>query len=134
MGLTDLIAPILNIVDRIIPDPAQKAAAQLELLKLQQNGELANLTAEIQLATAQTDINKVEAGSASLLVSGARPAFMWVGVVGAAYQWILSPFMATLWGFPVIHVDPDVLWFMGSLLGLHVGARTVEKIQGVATK
>jgi hypothetical protein len=142
MGLVDFIAPILNIVDRIIPDPAQKAAAQLEVLKLQQSGELAQLTADVQLATAQTDINKVEAASPSLLVSGPRPALMWVGVLGIAYQWILVPigtFAYTLYtshGLPVPppEMSTDVMWLVGSLMGLHVGARSVEKIKGVAAQ
>jgi hypothetical protein len=142
MGLVDFIAPILNIVDRIIPDPAQKAAAQLEVLKLQQSGELAQLTADVQLATAQTDINKVEAASPSLLVSGPRPALMWVGVLGIAYQWILVPigtFAYTLFTGHVLPVEPptmptDVMWLVGSLMGLHVGARSVEKIKGVAAQ
>jgi hypothetical protein len=30
----------MKILDKVIPDPAQKAAAQLQLLQLQQNGEV----------------------------------------------------------------------------------------------
>jgi hypothetical protein len=30
----------MKILDKVIPDPAQKAAAQLQLLQLQQNGDL----------------------------------------------------------------------------------------------
>jgi hypothetical protein len=38
-----------GIINRIFPDPAQAAAAQLELLKMQQNGDLAQLAAETDL-------------------------------------------------------------------------------------
>ena len=60
-----------TLISRIFPDPAQADAAKLELLKLQQSGDLAQMTA-------QTDINKVEAANTSLFVSGWRPAIGWV--------------------------------------------------------
>jgi len=40
-----------TLITRIFPDPAQAANAKLELLKLQQSGDLAQMTA-------QTDIKK----------------------------------------------------------------------------
>ena len=52
-----------KVLDRVLPDPAQQAAAKLELLKLQQSGELAQITG-------QMDINKIEAASSSIFVSG----------------------------------------------------------------
>ena len=54
-----------KVLDRVLPDPAQQAAAKLELLKLQQSGELAQLTG-------QTDTNKLEAASSSVFVSVSR--------------------------------------------------------------
>ena len=44
-----LIGPVLQIVDKIIPDPEAKAKAQLELLKLQQAGEFKQLDADLQI-------------------------------------------------------------------------------------
>ena len=56
-----LIGPILEIgkgiINRLFPDPAQAAAAQLELLKMQQNGDLAQLAAETDLAKLQIQVN-----------------------------------------------------------------------------
>ena len=66
-----------TLITRIFPDPAQAANAKLELLKLQQSGDLAQMTA-------QTDINKVEAGSTSMFVSGWRPAIGWVCALALA--------------------------------------------------
>ena len=62
MGVLDLLGgpltPIIELVgkvlDRVIPDPAQAAQAKLQLIQLQESGELAAMTA-------QTDTNKVEA-------------------------------------------------------------------------
>ena len=54
--MTPLIGGLLDaglkVLDRVLPDPAQKAAAQLELLKLQQSGEFRQLEADLQLALA----------------------------------------------------------------------------------
>ena len=72
----------LKILDKVIPDPQAKAAAQLELLKLQQAGEFKQLEADMQLALAQTQINQVEAASPDPFRAGWRPAAGWVYVAG----------------------------------------------------
>ena len=71
----------LKILDKVLPDPQAKAAAQLELLKLQQAGEFKALEADLQLALAQTKINEIEAGSPDLFRGGWRPAAAGVGQV-----------------------------------------------------
>lgn len=38
-----------KVLDRVLPDPAQQAAAKLELLKLQESGELAKMANETKL-------------------------------------------------------------------------------------
>jgi len=45
IGLDALIGIGGKLIDRLIPDPAQKAEAQLKLAELAQNGELAELAA-----------------------------------------------------------------------------------------
>jgi hypothetical protein len=132
----DPISALLNIgntlINKLFPDPVQAAQAQLELLKLQQNGDLATMVA-------QTDINKVEAASSSMFVAGWRPFVGWVGGFGLAYAAILEPILrliATLNGytgeFPVIDTTITMQILFG-LLGL--GAmRSYDKMKGVATK
>lgn len=123
-----------KVIDRIFPDPAQKAAAQLELLRLAQTGELAQLTADTELAQAQIALNSVEAQSDSLFKSGWRPAAGWVCVFALAYQMIFRPlfgWLATsLFGWaepPSLEVD-TLLTLLFGMLGL--GAyRTFEKVK-----
>src|ERR1700744_361680 len=111
-------------------------------MKMTMDQSLAEMANDTALIKMQTDINLEEAKSPSLLVSGARPALMWVGVLGVAYQWILVPLGSFLYTtytghpLPVVppKMDPDLIWMLGSLMGLHVGARTVEKIKGVAAQ
>jgi len=55
-----------KVIDRLWPDPTQAANAKLELFKLQQSGELAQIAGQLE-------INKVEAANPSVFVSGWRP-------------------------------------------------------------
>jgi hypothetical protein len=124
MLLDSLLELSTKIIDRVIPDPAQKAQAQLELLKLQQTGELAAMSA-------QTDINKVEAANANLFVSGWRPFIGWISGLALTYQYLFRPFLTAF--LPEYHFPglDDNLWqLMMGMLGL--GAyRSFEKYQGV---
>lgn len=126
----------LRILDKVIPDPAAKAQAQLELLKLQQAGEFKALEADLQLALAQTEVNKVEAASADPFKSGWRPAAGWVCVLGLLYQFLLQPLLA--WGSTMQgYAAPPVLQ-LGDLYGLLFGMlglgayRSVERVKGKA--
>jgi hypothetical protein len=121
-----------KVLDRILPDPAQQAAAKLELLKLQQNGELAQITG-------QMDINKVEAASSSLFVSGWRPAIGWICGAGFAVQFVIGPLAewgSSLAGHPVQFPQMDTGTMMPLLLGMLGlgGLRTAEKLADKAAK
>lgn len=130
----DPISAILDIgskvIDRLWPDPTQAAAAKLELFKLQQSGELAQMTGQLE-------INKVEAASGSVFVSGWRPFIGWVCGAGCAWNWIglpVSVFMMTALGHPINVHPADLSEMMPLLLGmLGIGTlRTVEKLNRVA--
>lgn len=124
-----------KIVDRFFPDPAAAQAAKLELLKMQQNGELAALAAATDLAKAQIGVNQEEAKSASLLISGWRPSVGWVCVAALAYQYLVAPIAPWLLNAFAVHVPPlpgldDNLWqLLFGMLGLG-GLRTYEKVKG----
>lgn len=126
-----------KIIDKIWPDPAQKAQAQLELFKLQQSGELAQLTAETDLAKAQATVNAAEAANQNLFVSGWRPFIGWTCGSGLAYQFIFSPLLtwgAALYGHPVVAPTLDMGTLITLLMGmLGLGAmRTTEKLKDKA--
>ena len=121
-----------KVLDRVLPDPAQQAAAKLELLKLQQNGELAQITG-------QMEINKVEAASSSIFVSGWRPSIGWVCGAGFAVQFVIGPLAewgAALAGHPVKFPQMDTGTMMPLLLGMLGlgGLRTAEKLADKAAK
>ena len=121
-----------KLVDKLIPDPKQKAEALLKLKELEQSGDLA-------VIAGQVEINKIEAASGLTFISGWRPAVGWVCAVALAFQLVASPILSwvsTLAGHPVV---PPVLnvelltTLLVGMLGLG-GMRTVEKLQGVASK
>ena len=118
-----------TLINKIFPDSAQADAAKLELLKLQQSGELATMTA-------QTDINKEEAKSTSLFVSGWRPFVGWVSGSAFALHFLLLPIsnfilVANNHKEVVLAFDMQtLLTVLMGLLGLG-GMRTYEKVQGV---
>lgn len=118
-----------KIIDRLFPDPAQKAQAELELLKLTQSGDL-------QTTLAQLEINAREAQHPSIFVAGWRPFVGWGCGVGLLYATVGHNLLAWLaqaqgWPAPPV-VDSDLLIYtLGGLLGIG-GLRTLEKVKGVA--
>lgn len=119
-----------KVIDKLFPDPAQRDAAKLELLKLQQSGELAEMTA-------QTNINAIEAASSSLFVSGWRPAIGWICGMGCAWNWVglpIAKLVIGLCGITMTLQMADVSEMMPLLLGMLGigGMRTYEKVKGVA--
>lgn len=127
-----LIEAALKVFDRVLPDPAQKAAAQLELLKLKQAGEFKQLDADLQMALAQVEVNKLEAASSDPFKSGWRPFIGWTCGAGFATQFVVGPWgtwIAALNGSNVPFPQMDMSQMMPLLLGmLGLGAyRTYEK-------
>lgn len=115
-----------KLIDHFFPDAAQADAAKLKLLELQQSGELAQLTGQLE-------INKIEAATTNLFVSGWRPYIGWMCGTALGYQFLFYP-IAVAYLPRIVQLD------MGTLLTLLVGMlgmsgmRTAEKLQGVAAK
>ena len=139
--LFGLIDKVIGTVANFI-DPTKKAEAELALLKLQQENEFKEIDTSLAFAKQQNDINLEQAKNPSILVSGPRPALMWVGVVGLAYQWIFVPaftfgyIMYTGHSLPAAlpEMNSDMLVMMASLMGLQIGFRSWEKAKGVAAQ
>lgn len=127
-----------KLIDRLWPDPAQRDAAKLELLKMQQSGELAALAAETDIAKGQLAVNAAEAASGNAYASSWRPTVGYVCVAGLGYTFLLQPllpWLAALLGATVPPLPPlDTSVLMTLLLGMLGigGMRTAEKVKGVA--
>jgi len=121
-----------KLIDRLWPDPAQADAAKMELYKLHQSGELAGIAGQLE-------IDKVEAGSVSLFVSGWRPAIGWVCGAACCWNWVGLPvakLALTLVGVSVVVMPAELGEMLPVLLGMLGlgGLRTAEKINGVAAR
>lgn len=125
-----------KLIEKIWPNPADQSRELRLLEELAQKGELAELTAKVKLLTGQLDINKIEAASRSLFVSGWRPFVGWVCGFGLAYASIIEPIMRFIakvndyaGTFPVIDTSITMQVLLG-MLGLGM-MRTREKEKGV---
>jgi hypothetical protein len=132
-----LIPAVTSILDKVVPDPQQKAEAQLKMLEMAQKGELAVLDADLKLALGQMEVNKVEA-STDLFRGGWRPAVGWTCVAGLAYNFVVQPllpwFVQVFGGTvpPLPSIDNETLLvLLTGMLGLG-GLRTFERIKGKA--
>lgn len=127
MGTPDLIGSLLNlggkVLDRVIPDPAARAEANLKLLTLAQNGELAHLAAETEITKAAADIIKTEAASENFITSSWRPILMLVFGALIVARWLG-------WSAPNLSHDEVLkLWDIVQLgLGGYVIGRSAEKV------
>jgi hypothetical protein len=112
-----------KLIDRLWPDPAQRDAAKLKLMELQQSGALAQLAAETELQKAAADIVKTEAASSNFLTASWRPITMLVFVVLITARWFG-------WAAPNLQEQEYLkLWDIVQLgLGGYVIGRSVEKV------
>lgn len=129
------LSGLLAIINKIIPDPAQKAAAQLEVLRLAQAGNFRELDAIVELGKQQTAINAVEAQQGTFR-GGWRPFVGWVCGAGLAYQFLARPLLP--WALQSAGVDvqampsldtKEIMPLVLGMLGLG-GLRTIERIKG----
>lgn len=132
----DVFAPIIEKALSFIPDPAKKAQAQLDLQKELNANSQRIMDALLGADAKQLEVNKVEAASPSLFVSGWRPTIGWICGFGLAWQYVLAPianwlvevghFSTTI---PKIQAD-GLMELLFGMLGL-AGMRTYEKIKDV---
>ena len=129
-----VVGVIGKVLDKIIPDPAQKAQAALELQALVQSGELKELEISMSAILA-------EAQSADKWTSRARPGFLYViylMLLAALPMGVLSAFKpqiaaAVATGLQAwLAAIPDSLYalFGAGYLG-YTGSRSWEKKKGL---
>ena len=133
MSLLALIPLIGDVLDKVLPDAQASANAKVELMRIAQAGELAQLNADTSLALGQIETNKAEAASGK---AGAlwRPGAGWVCVAGMGYTFLAQPLLAWLsaiqgWPVPPIINTDTLLFLVTGMLGLG-GYRSIERIKG----
>jgi hypothetical protein len=133
----DLLPALSKLLDKIIPDPAAREQAKLELLRFERANDLEELRLILSADQSQNDINKTEAAHGDLFVAGWRPFIGWVCGVAFAYHFIIQPVVAFILmntgndtKLPEFDINALFTVLMG-MLGLG-GLRTFEKIRNVS--
>lgn len=125
-GIDDAVAAGLKILDKFIPDPAEKAKAEAELR-----------SSLLSWDRGQLQVNAVEAAHRSIFIAGWRPFLGWVFGIAFAFQLVLYPIAA--WAASMFFyvalpeppkLDPIMREIIVGMLGIG-GLRTYEKIKGV---
>lgn len=135
-GGGDAVKAIGETMDKLFTSDDERMERDNEMAKAKMLHDVEMAKIEAQLLTNQTEINKVEAASERIFVSGWRPFVGWVGGFSFAYVAIVEPilrFIAVQCGydgdFPKIDTEITIQILFG-LLGLGL-FRTIEKAKGV---
>jgi len=131
--LQALIAPVSELLGKVIPDVNERAKLAHEIATMSER-----MAHEQNLMQAQANVESAK--SSSLFVAGARPAIMWICALGLFMNFFIVPLLE--WGTPIFMPDMplpkfeqlqsgELMTLTLSLLGLG-GMRSWEKQQGVA--
>jgi uncharacterized membrane protein (DUF106 family) len=119
-----------KLIDKFFPDPEQKAKAQLELLQMQQNGELAQINADIAEQQELTKRQQADMASDSWLSKNIRPMTLIAILTGYFIFAMMSAF-----GIDTNTKYVELLGQWGMLImSFYFGGRTLEKIIDMQTK
>ena len=122
--LTAILDIGTKLIDKLIPDPEAKAKAQLELVKLQQEGELAKMQADIAEAQEITKRWEADMSSDSWLSKNIRPMAL-IAIFGAYFLFA----MMSAFGYDANQNYVQLLGQWGQIVFLaYFGGRTAEKI------
>ena len=121
-----------KLIDKLFPDPEQKAKAQLELMRLQQAGELDGVKTQLSAIIA-------EAQTADPWTSRARPSFLYV--VYVLLLWSIPMGVLTIFNPEAAHnftigfkawmnaIPEPVLALFGTVMTGYVLGRSWEKVK-----
>ena len=114
----------MKLLDKFFPDPEQKAKAQLELLQMQQTGELKQLEADVAEQQELTKRQANDMASDSWLSKNIRPMTLIAILVGYFVFAMMSAFN--------IDTNSKYVELLGQwgmlIMSFYFGGRTLEKI------
>lgn len=129
-GIDDIVGVGMKLVDKLIPDPAAKAQAQLDLQKLAQEGKLADIQADIKESEELTKRLQADMASDSWLSKNIRPLTLIAILTGYFTFAMLSAFN--------IETNKSYVELLGQwgmlIMSFYFGGRTLEKIIDMKAK
>jgi hypothetical protein len=119
-----------KILDKVFPDPAQAEQAKLKLLEMQQNGELAQLQADMNEQNNVSERWKADLASDSWLSKNIRPMSLIAIFTGYFLFAMMSAF-----GYEANEAYVTLLGNWGMLVfGAYFGSRSLEKVAQIKYK
>ena len=120
----------MKVLDKVIPDPEARARAQVELLKVQQEGRLAELQADNIEAQELTKRAQADMGSDSWLSKNIRP----LSLIVVFFAYFLFAMMSA-YGHNANETYVSLLGQWGMLIfSFYFGSRGMEKIADIWSK
>jgi uncharacterized membrane protein (DUF106 family) len=120
----DILGVGMKVLDKFFPDPEQKAKAQLELMQMQQNGELAKMQADMQEQGELTKRQENDMRSDSWLSKNIRPMTLIAILIGYFIFAMMSAFD--------LDTNEKYVELLGTwgmvIMSFYFGGRTLEKI------
>ncbi len=133
--MIELLLPFAGkLLDKFFPDPAQKAEAQVKLLELAQNGELAKMANEAELYKTEQDNltarTQADMNSDSWLSKNIRPMTL-IAILAGYFTFA----MMSAYGINTNQAYVELLGQWGMLImSFYFGGRTLEKIIDMKNK
>jgi len=119
-----------KILDKVFPDPAQAEQAKLKLLEMQQNGELAQINADIAEQQELTKRQQADMASDSWLSKNIRP----LSLIALFSAYIMFALMSAA-GIDTNEQYTMLLGQWGQLaFGFYFGSRGLEKLAEIRAK
>ena len=120
----------MKLVDKFFPDPEQKAKAQLELLKMQQEGDFKKMEADIVEQQELTKRQEADMLSDSWLSKNIRPMTLIAILTG---YFVFA--MMSAYGMNAHQAYVELLGQWGMLImSFYFGGRTLEKIMDMKSR
>ena len=128
--IMDILGIGMKVLDKFFPDPEQKAKAQLELMQMQQNGELAKMQADMQEQGELTKRQENDMTSDSWLSKNIRPMTLIAILTGYFIFAMMSAFD--------LDTNEKYVELLGTwgmvIMSFYFGGRTMEKIIDMKSK
>lgn len=128
--IMDILGIGMKVLDKFFPDPEQKAKAQLELMQMQQNGELAKMQADMQEQGELTKRQENDMRSDSWLSKNIRPMTLIAILTGYFIFAMMSAFD--------LDTNEKYVELLGTwgmvIMSFYFGGRTMEKISDMINK
>lgn len=128
--IMDILGIGMKVLDKFFPDPEQKAKAQLELMQMQQNGELAKMQADMQEQGELTKRQENDMASDSWLSKNIRPMTLIAILTGYFIFAMMSAFD--------LDTNEKYVELLGTwgmvIMSFYFGGRTMEKIIDMKSK